>query len=207
MNETEIIKLVLEHLKTGNWFLISIILTAVTVYKIKNIFEFFDQLSVRRLTFIKDACALEALDAPTRKALIQELNKVVYKRLTSIRTDQFMRERIDKVLEISKGELSLTQFTDAGGHLQAVDHKLVVQITKADKIESRLSLCFASLVIFVAITLMTATSLVLKANGMQMVAMACLTVILFWSAMLIASPFFTYTAAVRLKPVLVRLQK
>jgi hypothetical protein len=206
MNIKEITELIVKLHETGYWLLIPAALTALAMSRIKNIVEFFDHLSVRRLTFIKEASALEALDVSTRKVLAQELNKIVYQRVTQIRTDPLMRKRIDEIIETSKGELVIAQLTNARGHLQTTDHKLVVQIAKADKIESFLSLCLASFVIFLAITLLIAPALVLKATGLQIVVMAFLGLLLFWSAMLIASPFFTYTSAVRLKPVLARLQ-
>jgi hypothetical protein len=207
MNVNEIIELVRSSLGTDNWFLIPVGLTAIVIYKIKNIVEFFDHLSVRRLTFIKDACTLQALDDPTRKVLIQELNKIVYRRLTSIRADQFMRKRIDEVIESSKGELVIAQFTNAGGHLQTIDQKLVVQITTTDKVESRFSQCLAIFIFFCAFVVMMLPIFALKVNTLQMLIIVSIGLVMFLSAVPVISPYLRYIAAVRLKPVLARLQK
>jgi hypothetical protein len=207
MNIKEIADLIVELHKAGYWLLIPAVLTGLVMFRIKNIVEFFDHLSVRRLTFIKEARALDALDGPTRKVLTQELNKIVYQRVTRIRSDPLMRKRIDEVIKASAGELSTIQLTNAAGHLQTVDSKLVVNITNADKIFSQLSLYFAAMLIFVAITSMIATMLFIKPDGLRILIAPALGLVLLWSAILIATPFFTYTAAVHLEPVLRRLQK
>jgi hypothetical protein len=207
MNIKEIGEFILELYKTGYGLLIPVALTALAMSRIKTIVEFFDHLSMRRLTFIKEASALEALDGPTRKLLTQELNKIVYQRVTQIRTDALMRNRIDEIIEASKGELAIAQFTNAVGHLQTIDQNLVVQITTIDKAESRFSQCLAMFIFFCAFVVMMLPIFVLKVNTLQMLTIVSVGLVMFLSAVPVISPYLRYTAAVRLKPVLARLQK
>lgn len=175
--------------------------------KIKGLIELWEWHRTKQEEYVKKMLANPELDAPTKEALIEQMNYVVYRKTTRIPADKFTRERVRELVRKSEGELQEFQISRAWKYIKREKADLVVKISTFDAVESVLNRVFglvflgmAGLALFVALT----------ASGMASIErfyLACIAFLFFAGAIFYVWQTIPMSIARKILPVLLRLQK
>lgn len=130
--------------------LASLVVTCILGIKIKEIIGFWEWHRTKQELYVEKMLAIPELDASTREALVEQLNYVVYRKIKRLPADKFTRERVNFLLEKSNGEIQDFQISRAWKYIKLRNKKLVVEITKIDKIVNIIESVFGVLFLAVA---------------------------------------------------------
>lgn len=157
----------LKKLEGGNWFIAGAIIAIACFFHLNSIFEFFERRGSRREEFVKEALKIEAVSDTTRTFLEEELNYLVFKRVTGIPADKALREKIKMLVDASQGELRTFQFARARKYLSMEGGRLRVIITRSHKIENFLNWVFTGLIALCALLMFRIAATVKDASFLQ----------------------------------------
>jgi hypothetical protein len=112
MNQlSALVRMLVEYAQNGNWLVVAFIASYVLFLNLKSIQEFFDKQNAKRGDFLKNSVELKSLSDTTRKVLEEELEYLIFKKITKISADKYMREAIFQVIEKSEGDLQMSSIT------------------------------------------------------------------------------------------------
>jgi hypothetical protein len=175
--------------------------------KIRGIIELWEWHRTKQEEYVKKMLSNPELDAPTKEALIEHLNYVVYRKATRIPADKFTRERVRQLVQKSEGNLQEIQISRAWKYIRREKENLVVRVTTFDKIEQYVNRGFA--LIFVGMAAL-ALFVAMTANGiaaMDRLYLSCIAFLFFAGAIFYVWQMIPMNVALKISPVLLRLQQ
>ncbi|MEA5512098.1 hypothetical protein VB715_20190 [Crocosphaera sp. UHCC 0190] len=132
------------------------------IFNLNNVYDFFDKFSKRELTFLKNLINEDIVTDQTKNIVEESINSRIFKYVTKINAEKYLREKIIELHELANGRLTYTNFRNARLFLIIDDNGNleIRKITKGDKIEKFVhqaasflfwSIFFGCLIIFVFI--------------------------------------------------------
>ncbi|WP_374327382.1 hypothetical protein [Azonexus sp.] len=202
----KILDTLLKSLENGNWLVVILVVAIAVVVNLRAILEFFERRGTRREEFVKDALKIDVVRDAARSVLEEELNYLVFKRVTGISADRALREKIKSLVDRSDGELQTFQFARARKHTTMKDGKLLIRITRSDKIEHLFNWSFAVLVAVFALLAFMLPTTVKGASFQQVAIFIGLGTLMFFFALFLVSQTTPITVAKHIKPIVERLE-
>ncbi len=196
----------LEALKTGNWSVFFIVIAIAVLLNLRSLSEFLEDRATRHQRFVQEALKLEALNQTSRAFLEEELNYIVFRRITGISADEVLKEKLWDVISRSGGELQIRQLSKAREFIRMKDGKLQLVVTTYDVGYAIVNLVFGALVALIGLALFMLPGLVKQTSIDQILTSAAVGFVAFAFALFMvaqASPTFV---ARRLAPVLDRIE-
>ncbi|MCG7542832.1 hypothetical protein MHM93_01390 [Pseudoalteromonas sp. MM17-2] len=125
---------VLSYLSTGQYWLASTVLVLSIVVNLEKVSSILERHKTKRLLFLKEAVADDALPDNLKPHLHDEVSIEYFYRIHGVRMDKFKRDLVLDAYNNSRGEITFGQFVKANGHLEVEDGKLKVCLTIFDKL-------------------------------------------------------------------------
>ncbi|WP_053911776.1 hypothetical protein [Pseudoalteromonas sp. SW0106-04] len=124
---------VLSYLSTGQYWLASTILVLSIIVNLEKISSILETHKTKRLLFLKEAVADDALPDNLKSHLHDEVSMEYFYRIHGVRMDKFKRDLVLDAYNHSRGEITFGQFVKANGHLKVENGKLKVRLNSFDK--------------------------------------------------------------------------
>lgn len=195
----------LSNLKTVLTTLGAFITTIVFAFNVKGIIEFLDWHRTKQEKYLKDMLTVSDLDPPTKEALVDHLNYVIYRKIARLAVDKFTREKIQALVNKSKGELQDFQVSRAWKYIERENGRLSVRISTADKWEDGVTRFFALIFLLMA-GLGVFACLNTKSPGPERLALLCIGFMFFCGATFFVWQSIPMSVAKKIAPVLAKLQ-
>ena len=196
----------LEALKTDNWSVFFSVVAIAVLLNLRYLSKFLEDRATRHQRFVQEALKLEALNQTSRAFLEEELNYIVFRRITGISADEVLKEKLWDVISRSGGELQIRQLSKAREFIRMKDGKLQLVVTTYHVGYAIVNLVFGALVALIGLALFMLPGLVKQTSIDQILTSAALGLVAFVFALFMvaqASPTFV---AKRLAPVIDRLE-
>lgn len=207
MNINELITITIEKAQNGDFLVAGLVLFFIILFNINNISDFLVRREERKWKYIKETIGLDSISDNVKKLLEEELNKIVFRKITGISASKNMRETILKLISLPDGELQDSHFTKARQHLHMHNNKLEVKLEIIDWFHHKFSwfsAIYVALWVFIAFAIpftvhtMTATQLILN----LLIGFALLGFFMF-----LVSQTVPYSVAKKIKPLLEKYQQ
>lgn len=196
----------LNSLDKGNWLVVIVIIAIAVIVNIKAILEFFERRGKRRDEFVKESLKLEEVKDSTRFFLEEELNYLVFKRITGISANKILREKIKILIDKSNGELQTFQLAHASNHLKMKDGKLTINITIADNIEYIFNWSFAIFILLFSLFCLLLPIIVKGIAIQQIVIFIGLSVLMFFFGLFLVSQTLPIFVAKKIHPIIEKIE-
>lgn len=202
----KLIEGLLNSLENGNWVIAVIIIFITAILNIRSIQDFFHLQNRRHEEFIKEALKIDAINDAAKKALIEQLNYIVYKRVTGIAADSILRSKIQILVEDSQGELRTADFTKAQKFIEIRSGRASIKITKWDKVENWFNKVSAVIMLTLAVLTIFLTTTIPEVSLPQIFTLGAVTAMVFGFALFLVTQTVPMTVAKRIAPVVKRLE-
>lgn len=202
----KLVDVLVKSVQDGQWSVGAFVVVVAVVVNLRAILEFFERRGSRREEFVKEALKIEVVRDAARSFLEEELNYLVFKRVTGISADRPLREKIKSLVEQSRGELQTFQFARARKFIKMKEGKLSIQIGRFDKVEQAFNWVSA---VFVAIFAMTGFVLpvLLKGATLQNALLSLgFGVLMFFFSLFLVAQTIPMSVARRIQPVVEKLE-
>jgi hypothetical protein len=196
----------IDGIQTGNWSIVFVVVAVVVVVNLRSILEFLERRELRREEFVKDALKVEALAGAARVFLEEELNYLLFKKVTGIPADKPLREKLKSFIDKSAGEVQMWQLARAKEHLRIKDGKLIVVVGIWDRVNYYFNWFAAIIMAVFGLALMM---LPVGSKGIslqQLMTFMGLGVVFFMTALFLLSQTTPVMSARRLTPMIERVE-
>ncbi len=202
----KIIAMLLESFDSGNWLVAVVLIGLAAAFKLKSIFEFFDERSSREERYLRSLLSDEVLGVHSRELVSEHLESLAMKKAIGISGNRFTWEKIQTVVSEAKGELTTRQLSDVRQHLRTEAGSLSIEVDGFQRVERAfnfaLSLLFAVVGLLMIVLplfepMTKQTAVFLYGAGLGFVVLG--VVVLAQTA--------PVAAADRLRPILEKLQR
>jgi hypothetical protein len=196
----------LTALESNNWTALFVIVAFALILNLKSISEFFENRANKHQRFIAEALKLEAISGASREFLHEELNYFIFKKITGISADATLREKLRDVIARSQGELQIRQLSRASQFIQMKGGRLKIVVTRADRFFALLNIVFGAFISFAGLALFMLPGLAKTTSLIQIVTAMCFGLVFFAFALFLISEAFPAFAAIRISPIITRLE-
>jgi hypothetical protein len=204
----KLLKLAIENANLTTWlaFLVSAIILTV-LKNIKSIIEYSERKDSKREKYIKDMLRIKSIDAITKNFLEEEINCIVFRKMTGITADRVNRETIASIIERSNGELPAFRIARAWRFLKMKDRKLHVQIKKVDTAEHYFNRGAAAVMTLFTVAVVLQIFILKGTTPVQMGALVAMGLLGFSFASFLIFQDFPYRVAKAIEPIIIRVQQ
>lgn len=196
----------LKSLENGNWLIVIIIVAIAVIVNLRAILEFIERWGTKREEYIKEALKIETIVGATRVFLEEELNCIIFKKVTEISADRFFREKIKDLVDRSNGDLQPYQFAKARKHLKMKGGKLDIVITRADRVEHVFNFVYAGIMVIFALFFFMLPVSIKFAALHQVVIVMGLGVLMFFFALFLVLQTAPLSVAKHIEPIIKHLE-
>lgn len=196
----------LKALESGSWGVVFLLVAVAVIVNLRPILEFLERRESRREEFVKAALQVDAVAGAARAFLEEELNYLLFKRVTGIAADRHLREKLKDIVDRSAGELQTYQLAKAKSHLQMKNGKLLVVFRTSDRVEWVFNWTSAVVMAFFAIVLLMLPSTIKGVTLQQLLTLMTLGVVFFLFALFLVSQTISYSVAKKIAPVIAALE-
>ena len=204
---TDILDRLVKAVEQGEWPVIPVIIVCAVLFKLRTISDYIERRERRKVDFVKEALEMQAVDMVTREFAVEELNSLIFKKVTGITAGKALRERLMDVVGRSGGEVRIESLSRARSHLELREGKLAIRITDADKVEWLFNWGFAICMAIFAMLFLLAPGLMRGWPLLQIFLVAVMGLALFFFALFLASQTIPFAAATKLRPLVEKLEK
>ena len=196
------------NIENGQWLtvVIAVFIAIILRVKLKSIVDFFEWHRTKQEKYVKTMLEIKEVDAPTREALVEHLNYLIYRKIKGIATNNDTRKRLQSLVNMSNGELQDFQISRAWKYIKPEDDKFFVEITSVNRFNDGLQRGLGVLFLFMA-----GAAFFTAVTGRDPVeirfTLLCLCLLLFIGSMYLAWQRIPMRIAKNIAPILVRLQK
>ncbi|WP_116324238.1 hypothetical protein [Cupriavidus taiwanensis] len=203
----KLIEMLLKSIQDGQWSVGAVVVIVAVVVNLRGILEYFERRGSRRENYVKEALKIELIKDSTRAFLEEELNYLVFRKITGISADRALREKIGALVDRSRGDLQPFQFARARKFIKLKDGKLTVSISTMDHIEKYFNWSAAILVAIFGVGNFILPVAVAKGAAFQY----AFTSLVFGVLMVLFSVFLLsqtipVAVAARIKPIVEKLE-
>jgi hypothetical protein len=196
----------LNALQNGNWGLFFVVIAIALIINLRAIQEFLEYRESRHERFVKEAIKIDSVDPLVRSFLAEELDHVLFKRVTGISADRALREKIKDLVDRSGGELKVSQIAKAKSHVKMKSGRLLIEFTAFDKFHSIVNYCFAIVIAVYALIFFMLPSAIKGVTIQQLTVFMLIGILLFFFSLFIISQTSPYQVARKLKPIIESLE-
>ena len=196
----------LKALENGNWGVVFIVAAIALVFNLRPILEFLERREGRREEFVKDAIKIEAVAGAVRAFLEEELNYLMFKKVTGIAANKALRDKLKDIVDRSAGEIQTFQLAQAKSHIRMKQGKLLVEISTANKIEWIFNWSLAVAMAIFALIFFMLPSAIKGITLLQLGSLMGLGFVFFLFALFLVSQTISYTVAKKLQPIVANLE-
>ncbi|KAL0630452.1 hypothetical protein Q9L58_010701, partial [Maublancomyces gigas] len=193
-------------LESGNWGIVFVVVAIALVFNLRPIFEFFERREGRREDFVKEALKIEGVASVVRSLLEEELNYLLFKKVTGIAANQPLRDKLKDIVDRSAGEIQTSQLARAKSHIKMQGGKLHVTTSAFDKAEWLFNWAFAIAMAVFAVAFFMLPSAIKGITFQQLGSLMGLGVLFFLFALFLVSQTIPYSTARRLQPLIAKLE-
>lgn len=196
----------LKALETGNWGIVFVVVAIALIFNLRPVLDFLERREGRREEFVKDAIKIEAVAGAARSFLEEELNYLLFKKVTGIAANRALRDKIKDIVDRSAGEIQTFQLAKAKSHIKMKDGKLRVETTGIDKAEWFFNWTLAIAMAFSALVFFMLPSAIKGITLQQLGTLMGLGFLLFLFALFLVSQTIPYSVARKLQPIVAKLE-
>lgn len=196
----------LKGLENGNWGIVFVVVAIALIVNLRPILEFLERRESRREEFVKEAIKIDAVAGSVRSFLEEELNYLLFKKVTGIPANRALREKIKDVVDRSAGEIQTFQLARAKKHMKMKDGKLEVSIDTSDKVEWFFNWFAAIAMALFALGFFMLPSAIKGVTLQQLVTLMGLGFLFFLFALFLVSQTIPLSVARKLEPIITRLE-
>ncbi len=197
----------LKALESGSWGIVFLLVAVAVIANLRPILEFLERRESRREEFVKGALQVEAVAGAARSFLEEELNYLLFKKVTGIPADRHLREKLKDIVDRSAGEIQTSQLAKkAKPHLRMKGGRLSIVIGTSDRIESAFNWFFAITMAFLAIALFMLPSAIKGVTLQQLLSLMALGIVFFFFALFLVSQTIPLSVAKKISPIIERLE-
>lgn len=195
----------LKAIADGSWGAAFVVVAIAVVLNLRPILEFLERRENRREEFVKDALKSEVLAGAARAFLEEELNYLLFRKVTGIAADWPLREKLKEVIDKANGEIQTFQLAKVKSHLRMRDGQLNIEIRAIDKVEWFISWCLAILIALLAVTIFILPGSIKGISILQVMTLMGMSMIFFALALFLVAQTIPLSTAKRIKPILERV--
>ena len=193
-------------LESGNWSYVFLVAAVGLVFNLRTIFDFFERRENRREEFVKDAIKIDAVVGAARSFLEEELNYLLFKKVTGIAANRALREKLKDIVDRSGGEIQTFHLARVRGLLKMKDGKLTIVVGRFERFEWFLNWVLAIAMALSALTFFLLPSSIKGMTFQQLASLMGLGVMFFFFALFLVSQTIPVSAAKWLTPIVERLE-
>lgn len=192
----------IELLKEENniWIIIPALLFA-GLFNLKNVHEFFDSFSSKKQTKIEYLLKENLVNEKIKLVLQEQLDSIVFRYVTGIKTNKYLREQIIKLYDLANGRLTYLDFKNASRFLTIdEDGKIKVkQVKKIEQLEYFLYWSVSFFFLFMSFLLLMLILFVEISNLRLQIAILFYVILFFTLSLVIVTQTFPLLAAKKIK--------
>lgn len=197
----------LKGLESGNWGIVFVVVAIALIVNLRPILEFVERRESRREEFVKEAIKIEAVAGAVRSFLEEELNYLLFKKVTGIPANRALRDKLKDIVDRSGGEIQTFQLARAKKHLRMKDGKLKINIDTSDKVEWLFNWAAAiAMALFALAFFMLPTAAIKGVTLQQLVTLMGLGFLFFIFSLFLVSQTISLSVARKLEPIITRLE-
>ena len=202
----KILEALLKSMENGNWLIAVAIIAVAVIINLKGILDFFEKQNSKREDFVKEALKIEAVAGAARTFLEEELNYILFKKVTGIPADRVLREKIKDIVERSNGEIQTFQLAKSKKFIKIKDGTLNISIEKSDRFEWLINWLFAIILALMALYFFMVPVTIKGVQLYQAATVMGFGVLTFFFALFIVSQTIPLSVAKRIKPQVEKLE-
>jgi hypothetical protein len=196
----------LKGLESGNWGIVFVVVAVALIVNLRPILEFLERRESRREEFVKEAIKIEAVAGAVRSFLEEELNYLLFKKVTGIPANRALRDKIKDVVDRSAGEIQTFQLARAKNHIKMKDGKLRIIIDTSDKAEWLFNWVAAIAMTLFALGFFMLPSAIKGVTLQQLATLMGIGFLFFLFALFLVSQTIPLSVARKLEPIITKLE-
>ncbi|MFO6420537.1 hypothetical protein ACLBKS_10070 [Hylemonella sp. W303a] len=196
----------LRALETGNWGIVFLVVAVALIFNLRAILDFFEHRRQRREEFVKEALKIDALTDASRSIFEEELNYLLFKKITGISANRALREKLKDIVDRSAGEVQLSHLCRVKNLLRMKSGKLSVVVSRSARFEWGLNWLLAIAMALFALTFFMLPSALKGVTLQQLGSLMTLGMLFFVFALFLVSQTVPVSTAKWLGPLVTRLE-
>lgn len=196
----------LKGLESGNWGIVFAVVAVALVVNLRPILEFLERRESRREEFVKEAIKIDAVAGAVRSFLEEELNYLLFKKVTGIPANRVFRDKLKDIVDRSAGEIQTFQLARARNHLEMKNGRLRVVVRTIHKIEWYFNWASAIAMALFALGFFMLPSAIKGVTLQQLAVLMSLGVVFFFFALFLVSQTIPLSVARKLEPIITSLE-
>lgn len=196
----------LKGLESGNWGIVFVVVAVALIVNLRPILDFLERRESRREEFVKEAIKIEAVAGAVRSFLEEELNYLLFKKVTGIPANRALRDKLKDVVDRSAGEIQTFQLARAKKHIKMKDGKLKVVLDTSDKVEWFFNWAAAIAMTLFALGFFMLPSAIKGVTLQQLATLMGLGFLFFLFALFLVSQTIPLSVARKLEPIITKLE-
>ena len=196
----------LKGLESGDWSIVFAIVSVALIFNLRPIFDFFERRRQRREEFVKEALKIDALIGASRSILEEELNYLLFKKITGISANRTLRDKLKDVVDRSGGEIQISHLARVKGLIRMKNGQLSIVVGNFAKFEWVINWVLAISMAIFALSFFMLPSAIKGITFQQLISLMALGALFFVFALFLVSQTIPVSTAKWLGPLITRLE-
>ncbi|MNV33415.1 hypothetical protein D3C71_1247820 [compost metagenome] len=196
----------LNGLESGNWGVVFVVVAVALIVNLRPILDFLERRESRREDFVREAIKIDAVAGAVRSFLEEELNYLLFKKVTGIPANKALRDKLKEIVDRSAGEIQTFQLARAKNHLRMKEGKLNVVIELIDRVEWCFNWVAAIAMTLFALVFFMLPNAIRGINFQQLVALMGMGFLFFLFALFLVRQTIPLSVARKLQPIIKELE-
>lgn len=203
----ELIKKLIDSLENGNWLIALVVIAIAIIVNLKDILEFLERQGNKKEEFIKEALKIDSVKGAARTFIEEELNYLIFKKVTGISADKVFREKVKEIIEKAEGELQFFQVARARKHLSVKEGKIIVKLSGWDRVEYYFNWVVAANTVVFGLLFLILPTTIKGLTIYQFAVFFFVSIISFFFSVFLAGQTMPFSEAKRIQPLIERVQQ
>ncbi len=207
MNE-QVLTIILEAIKNGKWELVITTILIVLIYRLPTIVNSYESNASKREKYAKEAIKIESLSKTVHGFLEEEINYLVFKRLTGIKAHAELRSKIKEITQRANNQLTIDLLSRAWRYVKYNEEnkKLSVRITISDKIVLFLQTFLVIYILGIYLLLLSLDDRIALLPAPELSGLIASCFVLLEGLIILIWDFMAFPIARDLKPIIEKLE-
>jgi hypothetical protein len=193
-------------IEQGHLYTVLLVIAIAVIFKLNAILQFFDHQGRKRVSFVQSALKIDEITEDSRLFFKEELNFLLFKKITGISRDRLFQNKALELIRKSKGEIRAVHIERAQKYMSINNGTLIVTLSLWDKIEFVLNHSVAIIMILVSLSTIVLPIASKGISFSQTLTYIILGVLSFFFAIFSFRETVPYKTARGIKPKLIELQ-
>ena len=146
----ELVEAFSKAIKDENWVVILILGIVIAIPLFRLLYGAYAEFKKRKVDDLKSALEIEGLSEDARFVILESLNRTYFYRATGVSGDNYMRGKVRKFLESTRGDVSIFGLWRASEYININDGKLVVRFEWYDRVSFYLHIVSSVLMLLIS---------------------------------------------------------